>query len=242
MNLQKIIVPERIENEEILDRDDVPVHEVVDCFDDLKKVNLYFGGIGVYKKTLLRVICTYKRENPISLLDVGAGSADMAHQILKRYNSEYKKIKVTVTDIQSNFLQLGKQLNSNDDNRFSMVASDAFRLPFRDNSFDIVTSNLLLHHFYDDALNMIHEKYRVARHLVIINDLLRHRIPILFFKLFSPVLARSPITRYDGNVSLRRSFSMSEIRRLLESSNYSDYYFVRHWSFRFGLVLWKKRW
>lgn len=245
MNLDKILVPERVETEEILDRDEIPIPEVEKIFDDLLRINRFFGGFGVYKKTLYKLLKGYPRDRRLSLLDIGTGSAELAFTILNNFKLQYDNFDdnfaLTGLDVKHRFLQLAKQRNP-DNSQLNYIVSDAFRMPFKDNSFDIVISNLLLHHYYNRALELVSEMYRVARYAVVINDLLRHRIPLLFFKLFSPMLVRSPITQNDGIVSLRRAISFSEIRQILGSSNFTDYNFVRHWSFRFGLVIRKKQW
>ncbi len=241
MSLDKILVPERIENEEILDRDEIPIREVEKTFDDLLRINRFFGGFGVYKKTLYKLLHGYPRDRRLSLLDIGAGSADLAFTILRNFKLQHDNFALTGLDVKHRFLQLAKHRNP-DNSQLNFIVSDAFKMPFKDNSFDIVISNLLLHHYYDRALELMSEMYRVARYAVVINDLLRHRIPLLFFKLFSSMFVRSPITQNDGIVSLRRAISFSEIRQILGSSNFADYNFVRHWSFRFGLVIRKKQW
>lgn len=241
MNLRQIIVPDRIETEEILDRDELPIQMIEETFDDLRIINRYFGGFGVYKKTLYKLIQSYSHDRHISILDVGAGSAEITCAVLNGFGFHSDNIAITGLDVQHRFLQLARRRNPKNP-QLNLITSDAFRMPFKDNSFDIVISNLFIHHYYERTLELIAEMHRVARYAVVINDLIRHRIPLIFFKLFSSLFVQSPVTKYDGIVSLRRAFSSTEIRKLIESSNYLDYYFVTHWSFRFGLVIRKKRW
>lgn len=236
-----MLIPDRIDTDELLDKTDVDLREAAESFDDLHTINRFLGGAGVYKKTLFRILRTYPRTRHLSILDVGAGSGDMSADILKRCRSHINSVTLTGLDVQHKFLRLVRQRQA-PVNNIDLVASDAMTMPFIDNSFDVVISNLVLHHFYDTADELLCEMYRVARHAVVVNDILRHRMPLLFFKIFSPLFVDSPITQYDGEVSLRRAFSFAEIRRLLHGTDYTDYYFVKHWSFRFGLVIWKKRW
>jgi len=235
------LIPDRIDKNELLDRDEIALNDAAKSFDDLRKINRFLGGVGVYNKTLFRLLRVYPPSQHISMLDVGTGSGDMSGEVLKRCRSQRMNITLTGLDVQPKFLQLAKRRHTGT-NGFNLIVSDAFTMPFNDNSFDVVISNLVLHHYYDRAGELLEEMYRITRHAIVINDLLRHTIPLLFFKLYSPFFVKSPITRYDGEVSIRRAFSFSEIQRLLEGSNFTDYSFVRHWSFRFGLVIWKKRW
>jgi len=234
-----VLVPERIEKPELLDQNDVDFISAVESFNDLYRINRYLGGIGVYRKSLFRLIRDHPSNTKLRILDVGAGSSDMAVDVLKKSFAQKKNAMITGIDIQPGFVRLAKRNYAHVD-RLYHVVSDAFRLPFNDNSFDFVISNLVLHHFHSNARSLLNEMYRVSKKAVIVNDLLRHKIPLTFFKVFSPFIARSPITKYDGEVSLRRAFSYKEIHRLLERSNFKHYSIIRHWSFRFGLVIWKE--
>lgn len=196
--------------------------------------------MGIYKKSLFRILRNYPRHERLSILDVGTGSADLSTEVLRRCRTRYPAT-LTGLDVQPQFLALAKHRYSGN-GELNLVASDALSMPFIDNSFDIVISNLVLHHFYEQAGELLEEMFRVARFAVVVNDLLRHSIPLTFFRLFSPLFIRSSITKNDGEISIRRAFTFSEVRRLMQDRRFEDYYFVRHWSYRFGLVIWKKRW
>ncbi len=241
MKDNSFLVPERVEKDELLDREDVDIDSAVESFNDLRRINYYLGGIGVYKKALFRILRNYPRDQALSILDVGTGSGDLSAEISHWCSKQQIDAAITGLDIQPRFLQLAQQRHTAN-GQLQLIASDALNMPFQDNSFDIVISNLVLHHFYDRAENLLNEMFRVARDAVVVNDLSRHSVPLLFFKIFSPLFVRSPVTRYDGEVSLRRAFSYSEIYRFLKNSSFSNYKLMRHWSFRFGLVLWKTKW
>ncbi len=236
MNVTDILIPKRVEKEEKLDRNDVAIKDVKESFNDLHRINRYLGGVGVYRKSLYTLI----RENPsgekLRILDVGTGSSDLTVEVLREAQKIHNNVSITGLDLQHRFLDLAKKNHGNID-RLHLVVSDAFQMPFHDNAFDFVISNLVLHHFYNRADRLLNEMYRVSSRAVVINDLLRHRVPLLFFKLFAPVITRSHITQYDGEVSLRRAFSLPELRTLLEQSHFDHYTLKKHWSFRFGLII-----
>src|SRR5207302_679554 len=74
----------------------------------------------------------------------------------------------------------------------ALACADACRLPLADGSIDVVHSALLLHHFRPPALAaLLAEAWRVARHALVMNDLVRHAVPVAFLRrtgfLFSPI-------------------------------------------------------
>ena len=86
--------------------------------------------------------------------------------------------------------------------------ADALRLPFADESVDIVLCSQLLHHFEDElAVALLRELDRVARHRVIVSDLRRSWLAASGIWLVSFPLRFHPVSRHDGVVSVLRGFT-----------------------------------
>jgi 2-polyprenyl-3-methyl-5-hydroxy-6-metoxy-1,4-benzoquinol methylase len=110
------------------------------------------------------------------------------------------------------------------------VCGDAMALPFRARSVDIVLCSQVLHHFEEpNALRLITELDRVARHRVIVSDLRRSWLAAAGFWLASVPLRFDPITRHDGVLSVLRGFTTTELRGLVEQGTGADPC-VRRWS------------
>jgi len=93
------------------------------------------------------------------------------------------------------------------------VRGDALRLPFRDGSFDYVTTSLFLHHLSDaELVQALREFDRVARRGLVMNDLLRRTRLYLWTKVFT--LFANEYVRHDGPLSVRKAFTLDELRRL----------------------------
>jgi SAM-dependent methyltransferase len=93
------------------------------------------------------------------------------------------------------------------------VCADAFRLPLRDRSVDVVTCSQLLHHFTEpDGARLLAELSRVARARVIVSDLRRSWLAAAGFWLASWPLGFHPGSRHDGVVSVLRGFTADELR------------------------------
>ena len=121
----------------------------------------------------------------------------------------------------------------------SLVA-DALALPFRDNSFDIVSCSLFAHHLEPVQLARYGEEAcRVARRAILINDLIRHPLHLALVYAGFPLM-RSHISRVDGVASVRRAYEPSEIREILCSSACCQKIEIStHYLFRMGVIVWK---
>lgn len=82
----------------------------------------------------------YIQINPQTILDLGAGTGYSAELLEKRY----KKSKVIIFDFAEKMLLTSKKRKKWFD-RKRYICGDAEQLPFADNSFDLIFSNLVLH-------------------------------------------------------------------------------------------------
>jgi len=99
------------------------------------------------------------------------------------------------------------------------VRADALRLPFADNSVDIVMCSQVLHHFADvDALTLLREMNRVARRRVIVSDLRRSWLAAAGLWILSFPLRFHAVSRHDGVVSVMRGFTPTELADTVEKA------------------------
>jgi len=93
------------------------------------------------------------------ILEIGAGSGAMAHEVLARHPG----VTMTVTDFDPDMVRAARsRLADFGDQRVTARHADATALPFADGTFDAVFSWIMLHHTleWEKALN---EAVRVAR-------------------------------------------------------------------------------
>ncbi|MBX9983558.1 MULTISPECIES: class I SAM-dependent methyltransferase [Mycobacterium] len=77
-----------------------------------------------------------------NVLEIGAGSGDMAAQIL----SIYPDIHITVTDFDDAMVAAARRRLAPFGSRATAQQADANALPFGDNTFDTVLTFIMLHH------------------------------------------------------------------------------------------------
>ena len=220
---------QRVNTPEILDSNSCPRDEVDTSLQDLCRINRWFGGVAT-TRSLIERVATAVGEKHFSLLEVAAGYGEVPREAGKQLLRKGIKLDITDLDRVPTHLQPSHR---------SLVA-DALALPFRDNSFDIVSCSLFAHHLEPAQLARYgQEACRVARRAILINDLIRHPLHLALVYAGFPLM-RSHISRVDGVASVRRAYEPSEIREILCSSACCQKIEIStHYLFRMGVIVWK---
>ncbi len=221
--MRRVVIPE------LLDTDAGTPAEIRGSLRDLRFVNACFGGV----RTTLYLIGEVARQagaRSLSLLEVAAGSGYVAGRTLSRLRHQGIELKPVLLD------RSPAHLNGSG----SAVAADALALPFADASFDLVGSNLFVHHLEpEEVIRFVREGLRVCRRAVLINDLIRH--PLHLFLVYAGLpLYRSRLTRHDAPASVRRAYTVEEMQAMLARAGSARTEFSRHYLFRMGVIIWKE--
>jgi hypothetical protein len=100
-----------------------------------------------------------------------------------------------------------------------LVGGDAAALPLAEDSADVVTASLTLHHLEPDAAVACLAGMAAAAHRVaVVNDLLRSRLALGLVWVVTRALRLHPVSRHDGPLSVRRAYSAAELRVLAEKA------------------------
>lgn len=175
----------------------VSEEEVERSLADLRFVNRWLGG----SRSLLRAAGPYLRGGG-RLLDVGCGSGDLP-SFLARANGQVRAVGVDLKWLHLRHAPADVR----------RVVADVRALPFAPGSFDVVTASLFLHHFDPpEVAQVIRALFLLTRRALVVNDLRRARVPLLFGRIVFPLVFRSPVSIYDGLVSIRRAFRPDELR------------------------------
>lgn len=218
----------RISIPELLDNDTWTPVEVEDSLADVQMFNVWFGGISTMAK-LLSSVATERQLTSVSWLDVAGARGDLVSCTTQKLAGTGIRLEPVILDLVSS--HLGSQ--------YASVCGDALRLPFRDNSFDVVGCCLFLHHLEPEQVTeFVAESLRVARHAVLINDLVRDPL-LLALSYAGYAIYRSRLSRHDGPASVRRAHTVSELRSMLQTSSASKIEVSRFHPFRVGGIVWK---
>jgi ubiquinone/menaquinone biosynthesis C-methylase UbiE len=194
---------------------------------DLKRMNRLTGGAGLSRRAIAFLA---PPPDPITVLDVGTGAADIPVALLADAGREGRKVKVTATDSRDEVLTAARAVTPGLDtiDGLELAAADGRKLPYSDNSFDVAHSSLVLHHLDPtDAVAFLRELSRVARRGIVVNDLSRRPITFLGAWLMSHAFTANRFSRHDAPLSARRAYTLTEVHALLYRAGLRPTYLTR---------------
>jgi len=220
--MKRIVIPE------FLDTDAGTPAEIQASLSDLRRINRWFGGVSTTVQ-LIRHVLQQQRLKSLSVLDVAAGNGDSIRASGRRLSQEGLSVGVVLAD------RSRAHLNG----AAAAVVADATALPFADNSFDLVSSGLFVHHLEPEQIvKFVEEGLRVSRLAVLINDLIRHPVHLAMVYAGLP-LFRSRLTWHDAPASVRRAYTVDEMHSILERISAPRIEIGQHYLFRMGVIAWK---
>lgn len=232
------LVPRQIDRAELLDLNRGTLDEARRSLHDIRRINRYLGGARVVCDAALAML--QRRElRRATVLDIGTGCADIPLRLEQAARSRGISLRVLALDNNARHLRVAREdlAAQPDADSVRLLQADAFRLPLGDGAVDVVVSSLFLHHFRGaQIISLLREFERVSRIGWVMNDLVRHFAPLVFFRLTRPVFARSYITRHDGEASLRRGYTLSEMQRIIEEARLPGARVRSHFPFRMSIV------
>ncbi len=224
----------RVVTQEILDSPDCPPIEVEKSLRDLSRINRWFGGVATTRKLIERVAAATGKKH-FSLLEVAAGHGEVPKMAARQLARQGITLELTMLDRMHSHMLSGNRLSGD-----HSVVADALALPFPDNSFDLVSSSLFVHHLEPTGVTLFaNEALRVSRVAVLINDLIRHPLHLALVYAGWPLM-RSHVSRVDGVASVRRAYVPDEVVAMMSKVKPAAKVAVsRHYLFRMGVVVWK---
>jgi len=226
---------------EILDGLVTDGREPADSLREVWGVNRFLGGMAVLRRQL-RWLCSHiPASQAVTLLDVAGGNGDVAAALVCWAAAKGRVLQATILDNHPQVLEAARhrmQARPMPDQApaIRVQAGDARRLPYLNESFDVVICNLVLHHFSaPEVVVVLRELHRVARVGWVVCDLERHPAAYWGARLLARTLWRNPITRHDGPLSVQRAFTAAEVRQLVRKAGVPAQVF-RHPAWRLAVV------
>jgi ubiquinone/menaquinone biosynthesis C-methylase UbiE len=209
---------------EIMDDFSITDERVDRALAELKIINAYLGGAATTRKGLRMVQNAGRNGSPLSILDAGAGGAD----VFQRDGNV-----ITVLDKNPRSCAYLRQHT-----KFTVVCADAMRLPFKEKSFDVVHVSLFLHHFTEsDIVSLLTAFHRIAKQYIVINDLRRSRAAFLGIRLLTKLFSKSTMVQHDGPLSVLRGFSKDDLTVILRRTGFDNFILKRTWAFHWLVII-----
>lgn len=220
----------RVPTPELLDTDSGTPAEIANSLADLRRVNGWFGGVTT-TQSMVEHIARTSSHAELSLLEVAAGSSEVPERVRARLSRRGINLQITLLDRARSHLR----------NSSNAVVADALALPFKDGSFDLVSSCLFAHHLSPhDLQQFAKEALRTCRIAVIINDLIRHPVHLALIYAGYPLYS-SRLTRHDAPASVRQAYTPDEMKDILTQAGSAQIELKRYYLFRMGAIAWKRK-
>jgi SAM-dependent methyltransferase len=190
---------------ELLEDPSLPDDVVARAYRELARTHRWLGNTAAILRQLRR------SERPVrSVLDIGCGQGALLLEI-------HRKLGVEVVGFD---LRPAPQSAP-----VPILVGDAVVDPLP--SADVALAVCLAHHLSErDIIGLIRNVSLSSRRFILL-DLVRHRLPLVLFRTFvCPFLPR--INVVDGSISIRRSYTPSELRRIVDTAVEGSGARVRH--------------
>jgi SAM-dependent methyltransferase len=200
---------------------------------DIRHINAWLGWTHFAVAAVMRHV-RRARLQTFSLLDVACGSADIPLAIAQRAERLGLRPHIVGTDLSPQIVAIARQHTAGSP-AMSVERQDALALSFPDGSFDIGLCTLALHHFDPaQAATLLRNLKRVSRH-VLVFDVARSRAAYAGAVLLTRLTPMDRMTRHDAPASVRRAYSLAELRAIALAAGMED---ARTWmGFPFRLAL-----
>ena len=204
--------------------------EIAGCLNTVTRLNGLFGGRWITLRHVRRLLRAVPPHRVITVLDVGAGAADIPVTLVRWARRHGRRLRVFALDRGRATLRYARAYTAPYP-EITLIQGDALDLPVRPESVDIVISAMTLHHLGpEEAARYLREIDGAARRGWVVNDLVRGRIAHGLVWLLTRLLTRSAMARHDGPLSILRSYTPPEVTALCEKAGLFNVRVVHHLS------------
>jgi 2-polyprenyl-3-methyl-5-hydroxy-6-metoxy-1,4-benzoquinol methylase len=180
----------------------------------LARLNSASGAVWALWRPIRRLANLLGRRE-LRVLDIATGSADnpiALWQLAKRAGYD---LRIDGCDISELALECSRRAAAEVGApcEFFMANAVTDELPL--NQYDVVMTSLFTHHLgRTEVVSLLRRMSAGAKHLVLVDDLVRSYPNLLMVSLATRVLSRSPIVHFDGPASVRNSFTTHEMSEM----------------------------
>ena len=204
------------ESTELMDDENCDRDALNNTYRQFSKINsLISGWKHIYNSRIKPVIKGSDR--PYSLLDIGFGGGDIPIKLAQWAAHDKVNLHITAIETDPRALAYAQSIAIPENVTFMHCSSGAMVDSGR--TFDFVISNHLLHHLNGHNFHqLLNESEQLSKRLVLFNDIERSDIGYALFNLLSRPVFRSSFITHDGLTSIKRSYTLEELRKQVPNS------------------------
>ena len=196
----------------------VSAHLAVDLA-NLKRINRYFGSYALIRHFLRRWL---RPGETASILDLCTASADIPRFVVDWTRRAPVSVRVVGVDFRESTLEIARQ-ESRHYPEIELICANVFEFEPAE-TFDLVFCSLALHHFSDrDAELLLRRVRKFATRGLLVADIARSDFGVLGIYALTATLLREPMTRFDARLSMKRAFSVAELRALAVKAGWKNF-------------------
>ena len=230
------IFSQRSEQKELMDDFNCSGEELKQTLKELKTINRWLGGNYVTTTGIAQVFKRHPQDSYM-IADIGCGGGDMIRVMKDWSRSVKKQVNFIGIDANRNIIDLAA-VRLADLPEVNWRVQNVFEAEFSEEKVDITTCTLFTHHFTDSELVQLLRSLREKSRLgIVINDLHRHRIAYYSIQWLTRIFSKSKMVQHDASLSVLRSFSRSDWKRILESAEIKNFEISWHWAFRWQVII-----
>lgn len=199
------------ELKELMDDPQCDLTLLFNTYAQFKHINQNFSGWHfIYKKW----IRPYALKNPnCSILDVGCGGGDVMLALSQWAKKD--KINLQIQGIDPDPHAFAYMKTQTFPSNISFKKTSLKNLLNEKARYDFVISNHLMHHLsLEECIDILEDAKKIGKN-IIFNDLRRSDIAYIIFKILSSIFYRNSFARYDGCLSIRKSYTIQELAQAL---------------------------
>lgn len=187
-------------------------------------------------RTVEREIRRRADSQPLSVLDVAAGSGDLAVKLALRAKARKARHRFATCDISQTACRATEDRATSAGVSVDATPIDVLTQPLP-TGHDIVMCHLFLHHLDGpDIVHLLKNMRSAATKGVLITDLARTHLGYQLARLASRALTRSPVVHTDALLSVRGALTVDELRSLATEADLADARIRTVWPER--MLLW----
>ncbi|MFN1835834.1 methyltransferase domain-containing protein [Balneola sp. MJW-20] len=202
--------PALVEN---MDREDCDLKLLENTYRQFHRINALLSQ---WRKIYKKFIRPELKNNKINtFLDIGFGGGDIPIQISKWIKDDGFEAEITGIETDARSFRYASALALPPNLKLRHISTSEILQEGR--SYDFVLSNHLIHHLSEKELPvLLDEAKRLSSHKVIFNDIERSDLGYIAFHIFSRIIFRHSFITDDGLISIRKSYTLDELRTITE--------------------------
>jgi 2-polyprenyl-3-methyl-5-hydroxy-6-metoxy-1,4-benzoquinol methylase len=187
----------------------------------LARLNAFSGSQWALWRPIRQLSNAFGKKD-LKVLDIATGSADNPIALWELATRAGYNLQVDGCDVSDVAVEAARKRAAKAGAPSQFFKLDAVKDPIPE-GYDVIMSSLFTHHLeHGEVVGLLDKMRGSARHMVLVNDLVRSLSSLVMVALATQVLSRSPVVHFDGPASVKASFTPQELKAIAEEAGLSN--------------------